>query len=209
MKARSDRHRRTLCASAAVAAVVLLAAAGCTGGPSGAASSPPTETSKRETSEGPPQRAEADEPALDGVAFTDPGGHYTLTVSPDWEPRHGIVSEGIEVWLVAEAEGNSVPTVNVVTENVTGMSLGDYVELSISSAPNLIAGFELLSRHLVTGSAGQELAVLEYSGADLEYLVVIAMGPDGAVLVTLAAPPDRFARIRGTAYPYMLTLQPT
>ena len=190
MTAPSARHHRVRRANAALAAFVLLAAAGCAG----------------ESSDASPEEGES---ALDGVAFTDPGGRYTLTVPADWEARHGIAGEGIEVWIVAEADATFTPNVNVMTEDVTGMSLGTYLDLSITNAPSIISDFELLRSDPVTGSAGQELAVMEYSGLGLTHLGVLGMGSDGAVIVTLSVPPERFATIREAVYPYLLTLQPT
>lgn len=205
---KSERHHPK-CASAAAVVLVLFAAAGCTGGPEDAETSPPSENSKNATSEKPTQPAEADESALDGVSFTDPEGRYMLTVPADWEPHHDVAGEGIEVWLVAEADANFAPNVNVMTEDFTGISLADYLELSITNAPNIVPDFELLSSDLVTGAAGQELAVMESSGSGLNYLGVIGIGPAGSVIVTLTAPPDRYTTIRDALLPYLLTLQPT
>ena len=204
MRIHAERHRRMGSVRAVILALVLLGAAGCTPDSAGSLTDVIADD---ETSGQPPESTGQEKPTLDGATFTDPEGHYTLVVPTEWEARHGVAGEGVEVWLVGEPDATFTPNVNVMTEDVVGMSLSDYLALSISNAPNVITDFELLSSDLITGAGGQELAVMESTGLGLQFLGVMGMGPDGPVIVTLSVPPDRFAAIKESAYPYMLTLE--
>ncbi|HEY3437862.1 MAG TPA: hypothetical protein VGK35_09260 [Actinotalea sp.] len=200
---RHDRGARALAALVVPMVAVLLMAGGCAADPGSEASSPPSEA-PRASSE-----PVAVEPALAGETFTDPGGRYTLTVPASWEPHHGIAGEGIEVWRVAKVKGDFAPNINVITEDVTGMSLKDYMTLSFANAPQILSDFKLLKSSVVTSAAGQDLGVIEYSARGLRYVGVVALGSMGAVVVTFSSTPDRFAAIVDDVYPYMVTLQPT
>lgn len=200
----SHRRHQVRCATALVAGLLLLGTAGCSGAVSGAEASPAASAVSQ-----PDKPSKSDSPAPDGAAFTDPEGRYTLTVPADWEANPGVAGEGIEVWLLGDSSGAVATNVNVLTEDVTGMSLQDYLDLSIANAGKLVEDFELISSEVVTGSAGQELAVMEYTGVGLHFLGVFGMSAQGSVVITLTSSPDDFATYRGAAYPYMLTLQPT
>src|SRR5512133_3696311 len=199
-----DRARGTRALATALTGLLLLGVAGCSGAANGAEASPAASASAQPT-----KPSKSDAPALDGTAFTDPGGRYTLTVPADWQASDGVAGEGIEVWLLGDAGGAVATNINVLTEDVTGMSLQDYLDLSIANAGKLVDDFELISSDVVTGSAGQELAVMEYTGVGLHFLGVFGMSAQGSVVITLTASPDDFAAYRDAALPYMLTLVPT
>jgi hypothetical protein len=194
---------------------VLLGAAGCSDGSSSEESSPEASApSATDAATKPPKAdadADADAPTTDDGAFADPEGRYTLSVPADWEAHHGVAGEGIEVWLVDDGDDADgfATNINVITEDVVGMSLEDYVELSIENAPTIMSDFALVSSETVTGAAGQELAVMEYTGAGMPYIGVMAMGAEGAVVITLASTTDTFAAVKDAVYPFMLTLLPT
>lgn len=211
MTLRSDHHGRTWAARAAIAALVLLGAAGCSDGSSNDGSAPETSAPSATDAATKPPKADADAPTLDGEAFTDPEGRYTLTVPADWEARHGVAGEGIEVWLIDDGDDADgfATSINVITEDVTGMPLDQYVELSIANAPRILSDFELSSSEVVTGAAGQELAVLEYTGGGMSYIGVMGIGAEGAVVITLASSTDTAAAMKDAVYLPMLTLLPT
>jgi len=111
------------------------------------------------------------------------------------------------VWLVADPEASFALNVNVLTQAAPGMDLAGYLELSIDNAPLLLDDFELLDESIVESDAGQGLAVMEYAGADLQYLGVFAIDSGQAIVATLTAPTHRFNAIRDSVMPYLLTLK--
>jgi len=152
-----DRTRQAWATRAAITALVVLGAAGCSDGSSSEGSSPEPSTPSATDASTKPPKADADVPTADGDAFADPEGRYTLSVPADWEAHHGVAGEGVEVWLVDDGDDADgfASNINVITEDVVGMSLEDYVELSIENAPTIMSDFALVSSEMVTGAAGQ------------------------------------------------------
>ena len=139
---------------------------------------------------------------------------YRLTVPESWEPRHGALAQGIEVWLTHEAADGFAPNVNVLTQAVGNMTLDEYTEASIANAPAFIQDFELGDSRTVTGPAG-ELAVVEYSGKaggaqnPLRFLAVWALHDGNAIVTTFTTLAENFEAQSEDVLPYLLTLEPT
>ena len=135
-----------------------------------------------------PETSAAAGPA--GEAFVDPEGMYRLTVPESWEPRHGALAQGIEVWLTHPAADGFSPNVNVLTQAVGDMTLDEYTQASIDNAPAFIQDFELGETRTVTGPGGGELAVVEYSGRaggaqnPLRFLAVWTVYEGNAIVTT-------------------------
>jgi hypothetical protein len=150
---------------------------------------------------------------LPGQSFVDPEGDYRITVSDDWEARHGVVAQGIETWLVAEVANAFGPNVNVLTQPVGDMTLDEYTEMSIATAPNLVKDFEVQDSRTEVAPSGTELAVLEYSGeagADrpLRFLAVWTVHDGNAIVATFTTTPEAYEGQRDAVLPYLLTLEP-
>jgi hypothetical protein len=214
-------------------ALVLVAVGACSGttGPTGstgvpASSSPPSPSPIASTtpasSESPESAAPTEAPTSPsgsaaagppGLSFVDPEGDYRITIPDDWEARHGAFAQGIEVWLVAEVADAFGPNVNVLTQAVGDMTLDEYTEMSIATAPNLVKDFEVQDSRTEVAPSGTELAVLEYSGeagADrpLRFLAVWTVRDGKAIVATFTSTPEAYAEQRDAILPYLLTLEP-
>ena len=150
-----------------------------------------------------------------GEAFVDPEGMYRLTVPESWEPRHGAVAQGIEVWLTHEAADGFAPNVNVLTQSVGDMTLEEYTQASIDNAPTFVQDFELGESRTMTGPGGGELAVVEYSGRaggaqnPLRFLAVWTVHDGNAIVTTFTTLTENFEAQSEDVLPYLLTLEPT
>jgi hypothetical protein len=151
-----------------------------------------------------------DEPT-DGVPFTDPEGDYSMQVGPDWVQSEVTPVAGVEVWSIGTPEDGFAPNVNVLTQPTGGVSIEDFLEISLegpTAVPNASAS------GIVEGPLGQELAVIEYAtdpvaGApSLRLLAVATMSGDDALLATFTAPDDRFDELLPDVEPYLFTLEP-
>ncbi|WP_149203567.1 DUF1795 domain-containing protein [Actinotalea subterranea] len=207
MNTTQQRHAGVRRALAVVAALAILG--GCGVIPTGGDAADKPQKSGRSDTAAQTDTPPPDEPALDGTVFADPEGRYTLTVPADWDPMHGAIGEGIEFWSVGEITDDFAPNINVLTEDVAGATLDEYVQFSLENAPTLLEDFELIESTVVTGPDGHELAVIEYSGGGAHFLGIMAMGSAGSVVITLTTTSDRFEETLDAVYPYMLTVQPT
>jgi hypothetical protein len=150
----------------------------------------------------------------DDGSFTDPEGHYRISVADNWEPNHGAFAEGIEVWYTGPLEDDFQPNVNVLTQAVGAMTLEEYTQLSLETAPSIVQDFELLETHAEVGVNGTELVVFEYKGevgasGALQFLAVWTVHDGKAIVATLTAKPATYQAQREAALPYLLTLEPS
>jgi hypothetical protein len=149
-----------------------------------------------------------------GEAFVDPEGLYRLTVDDAWEPRHGAIAQGIEVWLTHPIADGFAPNVNILTQATGNMTLDEYTQASIDNAPTFIQDFELADTSTVSGPGG-ELAVVEYSGKaggaeqPLRFLAVWTVHEGNGIVATFTSLEEHFETQRDEVLPYLLTLEPT
>lgn len=181
------------------------------GGPTAAPTAAQTEPPKVVVTL-PPSSPDPTHSPVDGP-FRDPEGMYEMRVDPGWVYQAGGFVDGVEFWFLGPPEGGFAPNVNALTQQTGGLSLADYLDLSVDQAPNLMANFELIDRAQVKGASGR-LGVMEYTGnltggPRLHFLAVIAMTDGRAVVVTLTAPRKSFRDWRAEVEPFMLTLRPT
>ena len=213
MRIRTGRHVRSRRANAAlavpIAAVLAFGIGGCTDASEADGGSPTPQSATSPHATAPGEQAEVDQPILDGEVFTDPDGRYTATVPSAWHPESSIVDEDMELWTVADTGNGLTPNVTVMTEDVAGFTLKTYLDLSVRNAPTSLPDIGALKSGFVTGPTGLQLAVMEFTSDGFRFLAVMSMGIDGAVVMTLTAPPERFASVLDDAYPYMLTLEAT
>jgi hypothetical protein len=204
---RAVRSSRRLAVVAAVAlGLGSLTACGSDGGPATAASSgAPAAAAGSQYSFTPPTRAET------GVEVTDTDHGYHLLVSPDWveytdlapgDPAH-------KAWAVGPPTDGMTPSVSVVTEKTLGMSLHDYIDLSIRNLPRFIEDAELGASGKVKALDGSTLATFEYTGMGVRFLALVAMGHGHSVVVTLATAPSAFEEVRDQVMPYLITVTAT
>lgn len=146
----------------------------------------------------------------DAVAFQDPQGFYAIEINSSWERRTDVPSESVEVWVVAEAEGDFQPNVNILRDAPNGMDLTEYMDFSERNLGSL----ELVGKAVVKGKAGNELGVFEYTGrvpsADrsLHFLAIVSVTEQHAIVATLSALDSNFSAIRKSVEPYLRTLRP-
>lgn len=209
MKTTQRRYVGTRGALAVITALALLGVGGCGAATGGQDTADKAQKSDRADAATDEDTSQADEPTLDGTAFADPEGRYTMTVPADWDAMHEAAGAGTEFWVVGDIADDFAPNVNVLTEDVPGATLDEYIQFSLENAPTVLDDFVLIESTTVTGPQGQELAVMDFTGAGAHFLGITAMGAEGSVVVTLTSTPDRFEEIRDAVYPYMLTVQPT
>ena len=171
--------------------------------PSVAPSEPPSPSPDTSAAAGP-----------DGEAFVDPEGLYRVTVDDAWEPRHGAIAQGIEVWLTHPIADGFAPNVNILTQATGNMTLDEYTQASIDNAPTFIQDFELADTRTVAGPGG-DLAVVEYSGKaggaeqPLRFLAVWTVHEGNGIVATFTSLEEHFDAQRDEVLPYLLTLEPT
>jgi hypothetical protein len=187
-----------------LALAVGLLAASCGGnGDSAVATTSPADTT---------MSAPESESMPDGELFVDPEGPYEVVVNPEWVPSHGTLTVGVEVWAVEEP-GPFTSNVNILTQLIpSGITLEDYLQVSIDGGDAAISNFALLEEGIVTGPEGQPLAFMTYEGSPngqrLGFLGVFALRDEEAVVATFTAPLDEFDELRTEIEPYLLTLRP-
>ena len=151
-------------------------------------------------------------PRPTGSVFADPDGRYTIEVGDDWNELPA--AQQIEAWAVAAPADGFTANVNVLDEQAAGVDLDQYVELSITTIEQLDS-LDLLDQRRVTGSSGDDLAIIEYAGTapgadrELHFLAVVGVGSDGPVVATLTTQPADFDAVRARVEPFMLTLRTT
>ncbi len=193
--------RRGGTARVAIAALTTaaLGLAGCGGG---------VDWSTRNGAPGPPA---APLTAGVGTTFDDPQGTYTLTIDPTWTEHSGAIVAEIEAWSVGPASNGFTPNVNVLTQSAPGVDLTEYLAISVRNGPRLMSDFQLVHSQVLTGSAGQPLAEMEYtagaSGRVVHFLGVVALRNGRAIVATLTTTDTSFAAIRARVEPFLLTLQ--
>lgn len=154
--------------------------------------------------------SEASPAPENAVAFEDPQGFYAIEIDASWERRTDVPSESVEVWVVAEAEGDFQPNVNILRDAPNGMDLTEYMDFSERNLGSL----ELVGKAVVKGKAGNELGVFEYTGrvpsADrsLHFLAIVSVTERHAIVATLSALDSNFSAIRKSVEPYLRTLRP-
>ncbi len=173
-------------------------------------SAPTTTTSAPTTTTSAP--LENTSSALAGERFIDPEGSYQIIVRSEWPSKHGALVEGLELWAVGDPIDGFVPNLNILSEIIpSGMTLDEYVELSIENAGLFVQEFELIDKQIVTAESGQVLASMEYegsaSGRFLRFFAVFGVRDDEAVVATLTVPPQEYAEIQAEVAPYLFTLE--
>ena len=149
---------------------------------------------------------------IDGV-FTDPEGAYQIKVDPTWTYTAGGLVEGVEFWILGPPESGFTPNLNILTQRTGGMSLADYLKVTIKNAPTQVADFELEDSGEVDG-ANAHLGFVAFAGSApngraLRFLAVFGMNGASAIVATLTAPSESFSAWRATVKPFMLTLRPS
>ncbi len=132
-------------------------------------------------------------------------------ISPDWVERTDIATGDMlnAAWAIGPATDGLTPTVSVATEVVSGMSLSDYLDLSIQNLPRFFTSTQVGETGKVKGLDGSTVATVDYTGDGLRFVAVVAMGHGHAVIVTLAASPAVFEAVRDQAMPYLITVTAT
>jgi len=145
------------------------------------------------------------------VSFTDPQGTYTIDISPAWTETSGTLVQEIEAWQIGIGTSQFQDNVNVLTQDTQGLELQAYLDFSEAH----LGGMDLISSEVITGTAGNELGLIEYSGqlagapVELHALATVAVHNGQAEVATLTTTMDTFAEARAEAEPYLRTLQGT
>lgn len=145
---------------------------------------------------------------VEGEAFSDPQGSYTLTVPPGWKAQPGTMVAEIELWTVGEPVDSFAPNVNVLTQAAPGLNLEQYLDASVKSLQE--AKGKVTEQKVVTGAAGQQLGVMRYTTEEqesLKFLGVFSVKDGRAVAATFTATAGRFDTALPEVEPYLLTLQ--
>ena len=142
--------------------------------------------------------------------FSDPEGEYSIEVNPQWAPSHGSIAAGIELWFINDGTDGFAENLNLLTQNVGGVTLEEYLELSAESIDDLMQDGTVLEQGIVAGSFGQDLGLLLYEGAAGDglatFLAVFAVDDGTAVVATFVALPDEFEELVTVVEDYMFTL---
>ena len=151
---------------------------------------------------------------VDGKAFVDPQGTYTITIGSDWVQQPGAFVKEIESWAIAEPADGFGSNVNVLTQDAPGTSLAEYLELSLKSMGEL----DVIEQRIITGSNGNDLGMIEYEGVipgladdrSLHFLATFDVRDGVAVVATLTTVNDAtFDALRPIVEPFLRSLQAT
>ena len=150
--------------------------------------------------------------ASGGGLFRDPQGTYTMVIGRGWRAIREGIPDGVEAWVIGDAENGFAPNVNVLTQASGDASLDDYLGMSEAQGRSLLQDYETKATDVVRGPSGEALGVFEYTatqGRPLHFLAVIALHGGRAVVATLTAPGSSFGSYRSAAEPFMRTLDTT
>jgi len=153
-------------------------------------------------------------------SFTSPDGKYTIDIPSAWTTADVSGAAGglnAQAWYMNDEADGFRENVNVITEGPTnGMSLDDYMDLSISKAPSMIQNFNVESRDKITLDNGDEAYRLIYTGqptgvaqADFKFMAIVTVDDDTAYTVTFTAGGDEFDQYSSEAESVMKTLDPS
>jgi hypothetical protein len=201
------RHRSTHASLAALAvAAVALAGCGSSHGliPAGARSEAEKAVDAR--------RSRVVPAPTDGRRFVDPDGRYAIDIGPGWEEAtQGL--NGMVAWSVGPAGEGFGPNLNILTERGDPRPMSEYLDLSKIGLRRMLPQAEILDAYEVTGSAHQELGIVEYAaeiqGRHLRFLAIAVALDDGFGVLTFTAEEDSFDQARAEAEPYLRTFRPT
>lgn len=195
-----------IAALAVIAVVVVVAVAVNSTTDEPATASPSTSPTTSPTT-APPA---ADLPS-DAVRFDDPQQTYTMEISADWVATSGTVVREIESWTVGPASHGFAPNVNILTQLAEGMDLAAYIEFSLQN----IGGADIIRSSMIRGTAGNELALLEYEAdvpgalSHLHFLATVDVRNEQAVVATFTAGDSSFTALRDSVEPFLRSLQAT
>ncbi|MBM3676445.1 MAG: hypothetical protein FJW96_00970 [Actinobacteria bacterium] len=169
-----------------VAALALLAGAASSGG-AGAAGAAPTR-------------------------FVDPERTYELMIESTWEPRHGVLKKGAELWIVDTDRSGFLANVNILTLKVPAtITLRQYLDASVKSGPKALEGLKSIRATIQQGTRSR-LAVWGYTsrqnGRRLRHVGVSAVRNGRAIVATFTATPRDFELLRKDVTQSLLTLYP-
>ena len=147
-----------------------------------------------------------------GVAFVDPQGKYTIDVSSDWEARPGAILDPKEVWFVAAPDGGFRPNMNILDQEVPLVDLSTLMDASVEQ---LAAQFEVVDDWITTGTNGNQLGFVEYTGSldsggqkvAAHFLATMSLNKTTAVIATFASSESTFEDLYPMIESYMLTLR--
>ncbi len=148
-----------------------------------------------------------------GQIFTDPNGKYRMAVSNAWDydDEDRPSTQNAEVWFLPDPSTEFNPNVNVLLTPSAGMSLQEFTDFSVQSAPS----FDYRQAEIVTGPNGNELALFDYVGVvpgapndePLHFLRAVVMRGEEAVVATMTSQEEDFTRHRAQVEPFLLTLE--
>jgi hypothetical protein len=176
--------------------------------------------SRSTTDFGEPPRASGEVPqrtaptgSIDGNAFSDPQGTYTITLGPEWTEAPSAMVAEVETWAVGDPDGQFTPNVNVLTQDAPGLDLEEYMEASVASLGSIDG--EVIDHAFVTGPSGRSLGLMEYVAqppgvrTELHFIATFDLRDGTAVVATYTATTDQFDEVRPSVEPYLLTLAAT
>lgn len=153
-----------------------------------------------------------------GGTFTDPSGKYTIDIPSSWTTADvGNAAGGLnaQAWYMNTSQDAFRENVNVITEGPTnGMSLDDYLDLSISKAPQTIKNFNVDSKDKITLDNGDEAYRLVYTGQpsgvnqEFKFMAIVTVSDSTAYTATYTAGKDEFDTYASEAESVMKTLDP-
>ncbi|MGD9792831.1 MAG: hypothetical protein AB7V43_05060 [Acidimicrobiia bacterium] len=147
-----------------------------------------------------------------GVGFVDPQGKYTIDVSPDWEARPGVVLDTKELWFVAAPVDGFRPNLNILDQEAPLADLGTLMDASVEQ---LAAQYDVVDDWITTGTNGNELGFVEYTGTlesggqkiEAHFLATMSLSKTTAVIATFASGESTFEDLYPTIESHLLTLR--
>ncbi len=153
-----------------------------------------------------------------GGSFTDPKGKYTIDIPSSWTTADvGNAAGGLDAnaWYMNDDADGFRENMNVITEGpLNGMSLDDYMDISLKNAPRQIQNFNVQSREKTTLDNGNEAYRLIYTGKptgapqEFKFLAMVSVTDTTAYTATFTASDNQFDQYASEAERVMKTLEP-
>lgn len=148
-----------------------------------------------------------------GGTYTDPSG-FAITYPSSWQVRKDVA--GLKVFGIVPGgqSADFADNLGVVTETTgkSDLTVKEYLDASVKSAPKLITGFKVVQRSTRTVS-GEKQGLLEYtgttSGRSLHFLGVVVVKKGVAYTATLTATPSTYATVLPASQPVLASFHTT
>lgn len=152
-------------------------------------------------------RTESPQEVSGTAVFTDATDSIEIDIPVHWE--HELFDAGVEldIWYFEDAKSIFRPNMNLMSQYTGGLSMQEYLDLSVEVGVPGATDFALIGSHITVGPNGQEIGVFEYVAAGYHFVGLVQIEDGLARLLTLTSTESHFEELRAEVEPVMMSLR--